>query len=141
MNNVLDIKQLSVDFMTPQGSRNTVNDVNLTIAPGETLCLVGESGSGKTITSLSVMRLIEYDNGHITKGSVSLNGLNLAELSRGELRKLRGKKIAMIFQEPMTALADSSWTWEAGGSLEPINQAARESRDLGCSATDEAASA
>ncbi|GGG68113.1 ABC transporter ATP-binding protein [Paenibacillus radicis (ex Gao et al. 2016)] len=104
MNNVLDIEQLSVDFMTPQGPRNTVNDVNLTIAPGETLCLVGESGSGKTITSLSVMRLIEYDNGHITKGSVNLNGLNLAELSLGELRKLRGRKIAMIFQEPMTAL-------------------------------------
>jgi peptide/nickel transport system ATP-binding protein len=104
MNNVLDIKQLSVDFMTPQGSRNMVNDINLTIAPGETLVLVGESGSGKTVTSLSVMRLIDYDNGRITQGSIELNGLNLAELTPRELRELRGRKIAMIFQEPMTAL-------------------------------------
>ncbi|MFC3745233.1 dipeptide ABC transporter ATP-binding protein [Paenibacillus sp. GCM10012306] len=104
MNNVLDIKELSVDFMTPQGPRNMVNDINLTIAPGETLVLVGESGSGKTVTSLSVMRLIDYDNGRITQGSIQLNGLNLAELSPRELRALRGRKIAMIFQEPMTAL-------------------------------------
>ncbi|MFF2481745.1 dipeptide ABC transporter ATP-binding protein [Paenibacillus sp. NPDC058071] len=104
MENLLDIKQLSVDFMTPQGPRNMVNTIDLTIAPGETLCLVGESGSGKTVTSLSVMRLIDYENGRIAEGSIRLNGLNLAELSAAELRKLRGRKIAMIFQEPMTAL-------------------------------------
>jgi len=104
MDNLLDINQLSVDFMTPQGPRNMVSNINLTIAPGETLCLVGESGSGKTVTSLSVMRLIDYENGQITNGSIKLNGLDLAELSASELRQHRGRKIAMVFQEPMTAL-------------------------------------
>lgn len=103
-NNALEIAKLSVEFNARKGALTTLSDLDLTIAPGETLCLLGESGSGKTITSLAVMRLIEYENGRITEGAVLRNGRNLLELGQEELRKERGSKIAMIFQEPMTAL-------------------------------------
>ncbi|WP_159884605.1 ABC transporter ATP-binding protein [Paenibacillus puerhi] len=101
---LLDIQQLSVDFRTPGGSLNAINRVNLRIGKGETVCLVGESGSGKTITSLSIMRLIDYDNGVISHGDIRLDGLSLVGLSQRQISELRGKKIAMVFQEPMTAL-------------------------------------
>ncbi|MEW9702696.1 dipeptide ABC transporter ATP-binding protein [Paenibacillus sp. SI8] len=104
MKPLLDIEQLSVDFQTSNGSLNAINKVNLQIGTGEIVCLVGESGSGKTITSLSIMRLINYDNGFISHGDIKLDGQSLAGLSQKEISDLRGKKIAMIFQEPMTAL-------------------------------------
>ncbi|MFE5321789.1 dipeptide ABC transporter ATP-binding protein [Paenibacillus sp. NPDC056579] len=104
MKPLLDIQKLSVDFQTPDGSLNAVNEVCITIDSGEIVCLVGESGSGKTITSLSIMRLIDYDNGRVTKGDILLDGQSLVGLSQKEISELRGKKIAMIFQEPMSAL-------------------------------------
>lgn len=104
MEQLLQLKELSVDFQTPNGSLNAINKVNLQIGRGEVVCLVGESGSGKTITSLSIMRLIDYNKGKIVQGDITLDGTSLAGLSQKEISQLRGKKIAMIFQEPMTAL-------------------------------------
>jgi peptide/nickel transport system ATP-binding protein len=101
---LLKINQLSVDFRTANGRLNAINNVSLEVGIGEIVALVGESGSGKTITSLSIMRLIDYDNGQITQGEIILNNQSLAGLSQKEIGELRGKKIAMIFQEPMTAL-------------------------------------
>jgi oligopeptide/dipeptide ABC transporter, ATP-binding protein, C-terminal domain len=101
---LIDIKDLSVDMSTPKGNLNVINRINLTINKGEIVCLVGESGSGKTVTSLSIMRLIDYQSGKITTGEILLEGKNLAQLSGKEMNHLRGKKIAMVFQEPMTAL-------------------------------------
>ncbi|MFE5323077.1 dipeptide ABC transporter ATP-binding protein [Paenibacillus sp. NPDC056579] len=103
MKQLLDIQQLSVDFATKSGALTALSDISLHIRPGETVCLVGESGSGKTITSKSVMRLIDYENGKITGGSIVLDGTDLTALPQKELKSLRGKKMAMVFQEPMAA--------------------------------------
>ncbi|MFC5703904.1 dipeptide ABC transporter ATP-binding protein [Cohnella faecalis] len=102
---LLDMKELSVEFKNKNGgSLQVVDKIGLQIGSGEIVCLIGESGSGKTIASLSVMRLIDYDNGRITHGDVLLDGQSLVGLSQREISELRGKKVAMVFQEPMTAL-------------------------------------
>lgn len=103
MEHLLDIQNLTVQFDTKKGLLTAITDVCLTIQPGETVCLVGESGSGKTITSKSVMRLIDYENGRITHGQILLDGNDLVLLPQRRLQQLRGKKMAMIFQEPMAA--------------------------------------
>ncbi|MWV44514.1 dipeptide ABC transporter ATP-binding protein [Paenibacillus sp. HJL G12] len=97
------MEHLSVDFHTRRGMLNAVRDMTLRIGTGETVCLVGESGSGKTVTSKAIMRLIDHENGRITEGSLYLQGTDLSRLTEGELRRFRGKKMAMVFQEPMTA--------------------------------------
>ena len=86
------------------GTVRAVDDVSFTVGPGETVCVVGESGSGKSVTSLSVMRLIENEGGHITSGEISFDGRDLAQLDQASMRKIRGSELGMIFQEPMTAL-------------------------------------
>ncbi|MFC5703389.1 dipeptide ABC transporter ATP-binding protein [Cohnella faecalis] len=103
MEQLLDIQELSVDFHTRRGLLQALTDVSLTILPGETVCLVGESGSGKTLTSKAVMRLLDYENGRISKGRIRFGGHDMTTLSQQELRLLRGKKMAMVFQEPMAA--------------------------------------
>ncbi|MDQ0920293.1 ABC transporter ATP-binding protein [Paenibacillus sp. V4I5] len=103
MKQLLEIDNLSVQFTTKQGSFTAINDISFKIAAGETVCLVGESGSGKSVTSKSVMRLIDYENGVIAGGQIVLDCEDLATLSQKELRALRGKKMAMVFQEPMAA--------------------------------------
>jgi peptide/nickel transport system ATP-binding protein len=103
MNQLLDVQHLTVDFVTKNGFLTALRDVSLQIEVGETICIVGESGSGKTITSKTIMRLIDYENGRITDGRILLDGRDLAKLSQKELRTIRGKKIAMVFQEPMSA--------------------------------------
>ncbi|RNB87091.1 ABC transporter ATP-binding protein [Brevibacillus fluminis] len=100
---LLDISHLSVDFKTKTGLLRAITDVSLAIEPGETVCLVGESGSGKTITSKAVMRLIDYENGVIAGGNIWLGDIDLTALTQEEVSRLRGKKIAMVFQEPMAA--------------------------------------
>ena len=103
MSQLLQVSQLQVDFETRNGLLTAIRDVELAIDPGEIVCIVGESGSGKTVASKSIMRLIEFDNGRISKGSITLNGLDVTTLSDKQLRTIRGSEIAMIFQEPMSA--------------------------------------
>ncbi len=104
MSALLQIKDLQTFFFTYEGVVKAVNGVNLSIKKGETLGLVGESGCGKSVTALSIMRLIQSPPGKIVGGKINFEGTNLLTLSEKEMRKIRGKKISMIFQEPMTSL-------------------------------------
>jgi oligopeptide/dipeptide ABC transporter ATP-binding protein len=101
---LLAIRGLRTHFDTGAGVAKAVDGVDLDIRPGEVLGLVGESGSGKSVTALSVLRLIPSPPGRIVAGEVQFRGRNLLELSWEELRKVRGREISMIFQEPMTSL-------------------------------------
>ncbi len=101
---LLEIDGLCVDFKTPEGIARAVEDVSFHIDAGETLGLVGESGCGKSVTSLSTLGLIPSPPGKISQGRIRFNGRNLLELSEESLRRIRGRDIAMIFQEPMTSL-------------------------------------
>ena len=103
------IENLKVSFETRDGTVNGVEDVSFSVYPGETVCIVGESGSGKSVSSLSLMRLIEYGGGKIAGGHIffdrSTGGeLDIAKADQGLMRTIRGNEIGMIFQEPMTAL-------------------------------------
>jgi peptide/nickel transport system ATP-binding protein/oligopeptide transport system ATP-binding protein len=104
MKELLSIKNLQTHFFTHEGTVRAVNGVNLTVAKGETLGVVGESGCGKSVTALSIMRLIPDPPGRIVGGEILFEGQNLFELSEREMRDIRGRKISMIFQEPMTSL-------------------------------------
>jgi oligopeptide/dipeptide ABC transporter ATP-binding protein len=101
--NLLEIKNLKTGFHTDEGAFLAVDDVSFSVAAGKTLGIVGESGCGKSVTALSVMRLIQKP-GKIESGQIFFKGRNLLELSDEEMRSVRGNKIAMIFQEPMTSL-------------------------------------
>jgi ABC-type dipeptide/oligopeptide/nickel transport system ATPase component len=101
---LLDVRNLATHFLTDRGVVRAVDGVSLHINAGETLGVVGESGSGKSVTALSIMRLIREPPGHIASGEVRYNGVNLLDVSAEQMRKIRGKEIAMIFQEPMTSL-------------------------------------
>jgi len=101
----LEIKNLSIVYTSgDDGIVKAVNDMNIEISKGETLGLVGETGAGKTTTALGIMGLIETPPGEITKGEIIFEGEDLLQKKPAELRKIRGNKISMIFQDPMTAL-------------------------------------
>lgn len=99
----LEVKNLRTYFNTPEGVVKSVDGVSFTINRGETLALVGESGCGKTVTSLSLIRLLA-DTAEVNYDYMELDGQEVKELSRSEVREIRGSKISMIFQEPMTSL-------------------------------------
>ncbi len=101
--NLLEVKHLRTHFKTEDGVVPSVNGVSFSVAKGETLAIVGESGCGKSVTSLSIMGLVAPP-GEVVGGEIWLEGQNLLALSKKELRKLRGNKLSMIFQEPMTSL-------------------------------------
>ena len=101
---LLEVKNLKTQFVTKAGVVKAVDGVDFTIEEGEIVALVGESGSGKSITALSLMQLVPKPHGRIIDGSVQLDGQELLSLDDNEIRKFRGNKIAMIFQEPMTSL-------------------------------------
>lgn len=101
---LLEIQGLKVQFKTPLGTARAVDDVSLELGAGETLGLVGESGCGKSVTALSVLGLVPSPPGRVTAGKVLFKGKNLIGLSKKELRHIRGHDIAMIFQEPLSAL-------------------------------------
>lgn len=101
---VLDVRDLSVRLPNQPQLRPILDGVSLQIRAGETACLVGESGSGKSVTSLAVMGLLPKDALRVTGGSITLSGRNLLQLSQKEMREARARNMAMIFQEPMTAL-------------------------------------
>lgn len=101
---LLDIRGLSVHFFTPEGIGRAVEAVDLSIAPGETLGLVGESGCGKSVTTLAVVGLVPSPPGRVVAGEVRFLGADLLQADPETLRRIRGREIGMIFQEPMTAL-------------------------------------
>jgi len=103
MPTLLDVKNLKTYFFTSSGLVKAVGGVDFTIDEGETLALVGESGCGKSMTALSLLRLVPSP-GRIVEGEIAFNGENLVKLPEEEMRRIRGNKIAMVFQEPMTAL-------------------------------------
>lgn len=103
MEHLLQVDNLVTQFRTAKGKLTAVRDISFSVDEGETLCIVGESGCGKSITSLSLMGLLP-DNGEISNGSIRLNDEELVGKTDEELRKYRGNKMSMIFQEPMTAL-------------------------------------
>lgn len=101
---LIDVKDLTVHYETRDGVVEAVNDVSFSIMPGETFGLVGETGAGKTTIALSLMGLLPVPPSHIIQGSIWMNGENMLEKSDAEMRKVRGAKMSMIFQDPMTAL-------------------------------------
>lgn len=101
---LLEIKDLTVHYITRKSTVRAVNGINLAIDEGKTLGLVGETGAGKTTTALSILGLVPNPPGKIAGGEVLFDGQNLLEASEKEMCKIRGNKISMIFQDPMTAL-------------------------------------
>ena len=101
---LLEVRDLVVDFKTRAGNARVLDHVSLQVKEGEILGIVGESGCGKSMTALSIMGLIPNPPGQITSGSITLEGQELVGLAPDDLRRVRGKEIGMIFQEPMTSL-------------------------------------
>ena len=101
---ILEIKNLHTYFHTDEGIIKSVNDVSYYVKRGETLGVVGESGCGKSVTAMSILRLIPSPPGKIESGEILFDGIDLTKIDYDELRKIRGNRIAMIFQEPMTSL-------------------------------------
>jgi len=101
---VLDVKNLQTVFFTNSGLFKAVDDLSFTVRRGETLAIVGESGCGKSVSALSIMRLVPDPPGRIVGGTVTLEGTDLLGVSDAEMRRIRGNRISMIFQEPMTSL-------------------------------------
>jgi peptide/nickel transport system ATP-binding protein len=101
---MLEIKDLSVIYETDLETVYAVNGVTLSLEKGATLGLVGETGAGKTTLALTLMRLLPERTGKVTSGSITFEGENVVELPEANMRKIRGDKIAMIFQDPMTSL-------------------------------------
>lgn len=102
--NLLEIRNLTVKFSTYKSVVQAIRGLNLQIQKGETLGLVGESGCGKSVTSMSILRLIPIPPGNISSGEIWFEGENLLAKSEDEMRRIRGKTISMIFQDPMTSL-------------------------------------
>ena len=102
--NLLEVKNLRTYFETDDGIVKAVDDISFQLKRGETLGIVGESGSGKSVTNLSIIRLIPSPPGKIASGQVLFNDSDLLQLSDEAIRKIRGRRIAMIFQDPMTSL-------------------------------------
>jgi oligopeptide transport system ATP-binding protein len=102
--NVLEVSDLRTHFQTEDGTVKAVDGISFNLKRGETLGIVGESGSGKSVTNLSIIRLIPSPPGEIVSGSVMFGGQDLLKLSEPELRKIRGGRISMVFQDPMSSL-------------------------------------
>ena len=101
---ILEVKDLQTYFVTRWGVVKAVDGVSFVLRKGETLGIVGESGSGKSVTTLSIVRLVPSPPGHIVGGQVLLEGEDILQLDEKEMEKVRGDKIALVLQDPMTAL-------------------------------------
>ena len=104
MNNLVQIKNLSVGFQSHNKKLNVVKSISFEIPKGKTVALVGESGSGKTVTALSILRLLPYPAAFHDSGEIIYKNFNLLKLKQNEIQKIRGKNISAIFQEPMSSL-------------------------------------
>jgi len=101
---LLQLNHLKTHFFTVEGTAKAVDDVSFSLNKGDTIGLVGESGCGKSVTALSIMRLVKDPPGKIVSGEILFDGTDLLQISAGRMKSIRGKRIAMIFQEPMTSL-------------------------------------
>ncbi len=101
---LLEVDDLHMHFFTPDGVVKAVDGVTFSLEPSETLAIVGESGSGKSVTALSIMRLIQEPPGKVVGGDIRFRGVSILGMAEKEQRRLRGNRIAMIFQDPMTSL-------------------------------------
>src|ERR1700731_1120511 len=104
MSSLLEIDDLHVEFRTDAGAVKAVDGISLSVEPGETVAIVGESGSGKSVTSLAIMGLVPQPPGHVAARRLRFDGRDLLNMPARELAKLRGNRVAMIFQDPMTSL-------------------------------------
>jgi len=104
---LLEVKNLTIHFHLKRGILNAVQDVSFSVQESETFGIVGETGCGKTVTSLAILRLIPCPPGEIVNGEILFEGENLLEKSEREMEKIRGRRISMVFQEPMTSLNPS----------------------------------
>lgn len=105
MSGLLEVKNLEVSFRLSRKQKVTgIKDVSFSVEKGETLCVVGESGCGKSVTANSILRLLPRESSRIEQGEILFEGEDLTKLSESEMRKVRGRRISMIFQEPMTSL-------------------------------------
>ena len=100
----IEVKNLTVHYTSEEKEIHAVNDVSFSLEKGETLGLVGETGAGKTTIAKSILRILPEPPAQVDEGEILLEGKNLLPLSNDEMRKIRGKRISMIFQDPMTAL-------------------------------------
>ena len=103
MEPILQIENLKTSFMTSNGEVQAVRGVSFSVEKGEIVGLVGESGSGKSVTSMSILKLLA-DTARIKEGTILFEGQDLTQCSRAQMRKIRGGKISMIFQDPMSSL-------------------------------------
>src|SRR5437016_1037158 len=101
---LLTVEGLQTSFFTRRGTVKAVDGVDFSLWPGETLAIVGESGCGKSVTALSLMRLVPDPPGKIVSGSIMFDGQDILKMDDDDVRSIRGKNIAMIFQDPMTSL-------------------------------------
>jgi peptide/nickel transport system ATP-binding protein/oligopeptide transport system ATP-binding protein len=101
---LLEVRDLKTYFFTDEGTSKAVDGVSFCVPVGKTLALVGESGCGKSVTSLSILQLVPEPTGKIVGGEIRFGNINLLDLSESQMQKIRGNRISMIFQEPMTAL-------------------------------------
>ena len=111
---LVDIKNERLSFFTPAGEVKALNDVSIRMREGEVLGIVGESGSGKSVTAYSIMGLTAYP-GKLIGGTVEFNGHRIDQMGEKELRKIRGKEVSIIFQDPMTSLNP---VWTIGNQIE-----------------------
>ncbi len=132
---ILDIRDLQISLPAGGDRPHALWDFNLTVGEGEIVCLVGESGSGKSLAASAAMRLLPEPHVHVSKGSISLDGTDLLTLSERQMRGIRGDRIAMIFQEPMTALNPQKTVgWQIDEVLRlhtKLNKAERKARAIG----------
>lgn len=128
--NILDIRSLKTSFFTDDGVVKAVNDVNLKLPRGKTLGIVGESGCGKTVTALSILRLVPNPPGKIVGGKILFNGDDLLDKTEDEMRQIRGGKISMIFQDPMTSLNPVFTVGDQVAEAIKLHQQVIDKRDL-----------
>ena len=119
---LLEVRGLRTYFFTRRGTVKAVDGVSFSLAPGETLAVVGESGSGKTVTALSILRLVPEPAGRIIGGEVLLDGQDVLKLKRSEMRRVRGSRISMVLQDPMTSLNPAFSVGDQVGEVVKLHQ-------------------